>query len=55
MITRHGFIKLPQCLERSAKIGMRLGEIGRKGEDPADETNGNVVFSHLMGDHTKQM
>ena len=34
---------------------MRLGEIGLVGECPRDEINGGVVFSHLMGGHTKQM
>ena len=34
---------------------MRLGEIGLDGEGLGDEINGNIVFSHLMGDHTKQM
>ena len=34
---------------------MRLGIIGLDGYCPRDEINCNVVFSHLMGDHTKQI
>ena len=34
---------------------MRLGVIGLDGDSLRDEINGGVVFSHLMGNHTKQM
>ena len=51
----HGLVPFPQASERSAKIIMRRDVIGPGGECPRDEINGNIVFSHLMGDHTKQM
>ncbi len=34
---------------------MRLGVVGLDGEGPGNEFNGDVVFAHLIGDHTKQM
>ena len=50
-----GFIQLPQVLECKPKVVMRLGVIWLDGEGLRDEINGGVVYSHLMGNHTKQM
>ncbi len=55
MVAGDGLIQLPQFLECNAKVVVRLGVIGLDGERPHDEINGSVVFSHLVGDHTKQM
>ncbi len=55
VVARDGLVQLPQGLERIAKVGTRRGVIGLDGKGLRDEINGNVVFSHLMGDHTKQM
>ncbi len=55
VVACHGLIQLPQFFERRAKVVMRLGVIGLDGEGPRDEINGKIVFSRLMGDHTKLM
>jgi hypothetical protein len=34
---------------------MRLGEFGLDSEGFGAEINGNVIFSHLMGNSTKQI
>jgi hypothetical protein len=34
---------------------VRLSQIGLDGDGLRNEIDGNVVFAHLMGDHTKQM
>ena len=50
-----GLIQFPQVLERSAQITVRLGVIWLDGDSLGDEINSGAVFSHLMGNHTKQM
>ena len=88
-VTREGFLRPPQLLQRGTKVVMRIGHIGLDGEGPVkachgliqfskvtkrepkvavrirvigphdqyphDEIDSNVVFPHLMGDHTKHM
>ncbi len=55
VIAGDGLVQLPQALERLAEVVMRHGVVGLDGEGLRDETNGNVVFSYLMGNHSKQM
>ena len=55
MVTGHGLIRLPQFFERKPKIVVRLDVIGLDGKGLRDEINGRVVFSHLVGNYTKQM
>ncbi len=51
----NGILQLPRFLERKPKVVMCFDVIGLDGEGLRDEIDGNVVFSHLMGDHPKQM
>ncbi len=55
MVANDSLIQPPQFFERIAKVVMRLSKIGIDGEGLRDEINGNVAFSHLMGNHAKQM